>query len=392
MTLRTVPVPDPPPGEDWQTVVPGQYLYAITGITATLTTLGAPSVMVDATGNGNDGFYTSATPPYPQPVAGLVVGDDAMQFNDLTATSEASHASIPATPVDWAQPWSVEFWIEVDGITDAPAGGVYGLDGGGNTGAAVTVFNTGDVVISAFTGAGLEAQPYAVGTVPLGAGHYVVATWDGTNYLLTVDTVSQTPTATIVGGAPLTTTAPVGIATFPPGGGTSASIMDELAFYPTVLGAGSQSVHFGLQADFAAYSTAVLSDGPAAYYHLDDVGEGDGRQVALEITNGQLLLELIPTGFPDLTSTGPFAYSWQPNLNSSTQTPNTALTTIAIPQLILPAGYTVGTDTLDIAAGDQWSNITVWWDDSIMDSLSPIDLYAYPPGALLVYQQVKANP
>src|SRR5204863_4308339 len=80
VTLSVVRIPNPPAGVDWSTVVPGAYLYDVTGITATLTTSAVVGPMLDASGNARDGNYNGAGPA--SFVPGLVAGDLALQCDN----------------------------------------------------------------------------------------------------------------------------------------------------------------------------------------------------------------------------------------------------------------------------------------------------------------------
>jgi hypothetical protein len=160
--------------------------------------------------------------------------------------------------------------------------------------------------------------------------------------------------------------------------------VDELAYFPSALSPANIATIYGTAPNFAAYTAAVESFTPDTYYHLgNQTTPPGGRQVVLEVTDGTHVVELIPTGFPIVSGLGPFTYSWQPKLAAHAQTMNGTTTTVPVPPLILPAGYTVGSRTLDIGAKDQWSNIAIWWNSTYMDFVD--HPYEYPPGMHLVY-------
>lgn len=392
VTLRTVPVPNPPAGADWQTTVPGQYLYAVTGITATLSTPNAWPTMHDSSGNHYDGTYVSSdhsvgAADLSRP--GAVTGNNSVNVEPVSSTGIITMTVIRAMAINCSHDFTFEFWVR--------------QTAGSNVSVIADVQDTISPFITvaiepdgsiAMVRRGIENYITAAAAFPFDDDFHLVSvcfSFTGT-YVCCVDGVSQTIATTTPPGS--RGIAPTSVHEIDFGRSPNADVQgwDEVALYPVVLSAGQCAARYASRSSAAGYAAGVIGDGAQAYYRLDEVAPGTGRQVVLQITNGQLILEEIPTGFADLTSPGPYSYSWDPNLNSSTQVPTTELTTVAIPQLILPAGYTIGTVTLDISPADQWSDITVWWDDTIMDSLSPIDVYAYPPGALLVYQQIKANP
>lgn len=385
MTLRTVAIPAPPAGQDFFTVVPGQYLYDVTGITATLNTGGGPpTVLVDASGNGFDGTYTGV----PLSVPGLVPGDAATDWSGPPSAT----AHVPFGVIDWTADWTVEWWAQ--GVQGAQASALYvvnGTDPTYTTQLTVDVNALGVVTVQQVTSAvTVDSWGTAFFAVPTpGDPHYIVATYTaGTGAIAVYVDGAAVPTFD-AGPGPFSLAGLTDIyLPAPPSAGNFAgpTVEDELAIYGAALSAGQVATHYaaGL-VDIATYETAVLADAPAAYYHLDDASAGGPRQVALFVATSTGLVELIPTGFAEIDPGGPAMYSWQPNLPASSQTPSGSLTTVAIPRLLLPAGYTVGSDTLDIGVDDQWSDITLWWDDTAM--LMGVDLnpYEYPPGVTLVY-------
>jgi len=389
VALYTQAVPDPPAGEDWQWTVPGQYLYDVTGIVGTLTTQAGPAgPMVDASGNGHDGTYEGfgGNTPF---VPGLVPGDLAAQFFESAGSPE--WGEIDTAVLNFGADWSFDLVIEPQAPSAAGFLVFEARDVGYTQDVVLSIGSSGEVALFNRVGSGfqwvtgfvfpLDNAPHHLGVSYTAAGHVVAIYIDGTATMVT--DVGTTP---IPSSPALTVTTFNHVFSF---AGQWSSIFDEPAFYQSALSAGAFAAHAAAVGSFASYEAAVLADSPTAYYHLDDVGTSTGRQVALAITNQLSLVELVPSGFPDFTGPGPYGYSWQPNLNSSTQTANGLLTTVAIPQLILPAGYTLGTDTLDIQPTDQWSDVTIWWNSDVMDAQAQFNPYEYPPGAFLVYQQVK---
>src|SRR5690348_14913764 len=82
-----------------------------------------------------------------------------------------------------------------------------------------------------------------------------------------------------------------------------------------------------------------------------------GRHVDLTVTNGTDEVLAIPSGFGPPPGAGPYEYAWQPDLNSSSQSADGLLTTVAIPRLLLPAGYVVGSRTDHFASGSMTATL-----------------------------------
>lgn len=387
MALYVVQVPDPPPGTDWTAVVPGEYLYNITGITATLTTGGGAGSFVcpDSSGNTNTGTFQTPNPVQYVPTLLPSPGGTAVDLNvpPPPPGPPSVWVNLPAFRSDFSSDWTVECWLET-------TGGLCTLFGAVNTGTGAFL------AVQAFTGAGPDTIAVISSTgefdsdpVELSDGlpHFVGVGYDGVGQVdffvdgapLGVSLVA--PPITLV-GADYLAIGSSGVNT-----GFCQGTLDEWAIFPGRLGPGALAAHYvGAFASYAAYQAAVLADTPLGFYQFDQAVAGP-RQVVLETANGAEPVELVPTGFALASSAGPYAYSWQPNLNSSTQTGDGAVTTIATPQLILPAGYTIGTRTLDLAATDQWSDIRVWWNSDLMDAQAGVNAYDYPPGAHLVYHR-----
>lgn len=399
MTLYVERPPNPTAGVDWSYMVPGRYLERITGITATLTTVALPStVALDASGNGHDGTYGG---PGPGVLFGMYVG------NGLGSTG----------PISLVGNWSVEGWYQ--SVSSVP--GLWDLMFIENT------FATPDANVSInpangsvqiewnkVAGAGNRWFAFcAAGTVPIDANpHYWVLTVVGNVPTFYLDGVAKATAVLVAGTAELAANwnlwvpgpfggGPHGPPMFVPGivagddaiessiSGGSTSVLDEYAWYSHGLTAGQVAAHYaaGL-VGIGAYTAAVLADAPFGYWHLDDVASGTGRTPGLFVTDGTDQVALIPDGFSAQTTPGPYFYSWLPTLAADTRDPTGTITTVAIPKLILPAGYSVGTRTPDIQPGDQWSDIAVWWNDDAQRSQAAVDAFLYPPGALLVYQRI----
>lgn len=387
MPLYVIRPPNPPVGTDWSAAVPGQYLYDITGITALLTTsAGNPATALDSSGTGSDLAYNN--PDVGFGIAGYVTGDTMVQNLSLSTDFIASgtvdmswivgndlffNVWTDEVPPSGSGPPMVAFSgaasdLTFDATHDAlPAGHVALELNWRNTDTSVGfiaangVYSAGRHMVSVRLDLGATGGQFYLDGVPFGA----FSTFSGSPPDLDV-------TGTLSIGGKQNLNAP-----FP--------------FYDEVAVGGNATVDadfanlYALRNNFAGYTAAQLGLGPQMYYHLDETGVGVGRQVTFEVTDGSSTVEEIPTGFAEVTIAGPFQYSWQPKLASSSQTQAGASTTVAIPRLLLPAGYTVGSRTLDLGANDQWSDIAIWWDSTEMDRRDGNYDYVFPPGYKLDY-------
>jgi len=392
MGLYTVQVPNPPAGQDFSTMVPGLYLWDVTGITAQLST-------------GND-----------EPLVGATV-------------------AIPTNVADWDTNWTIAVWLAFDPSFDGAGFVLYAATGGG-LGHVLTIFgNVGNGTTSLFCVHGFPGFDWSWGPNLFQADntvYFVVLRFDGTTVTLRINGVAV---AAAGPGSPGTFGGNTVYSIGEPGGGT-ANVVDEFSTWKTDLtDAQCDALYAAGLDDFAAYSAAVLALSPYVYYHLDEgsgttavdasgngyngtyevvdgtltwvpgLVAGDlawlsgtipvastGRTPALYVSDGTHIVELIGDGFAATSSPGPYGYSWLPNLSTNTQTPGGGLTTVGISPLIIPAGYVVGTLTPDIEPTDQWSDITLWWDPSYMNAVDPLNGYQFPGGIRLTYQQETVSP
>lgn len=392
MTLHVVPIPDPPAGTDFQAYVPGRYFYDVTGLTATLTTPVSPiTVMHDSSGNANNGTYVPKLGHFPASVAGLVAGNAAIQW-DTFAPNTSSSGQITVPTLDWRGDFTIEGWIRQDPAHPFDGYMVTAVDAG-TLGKVALFYGATGALQLVKESVPQEVHETAVGSVPVdGNPHYIVVTYTAATVrfyidgVLTAQTVND-PHRVMAANA-------VGVRfNWSRFGQTSGGyIQDETAVYGHALTAARVTAHLAAAAvSFAAYVAAVLTDTPAGYYHLDE-GSASGREPSLVISDGTHDVEVIPPGFPAVATPGPYRYSWTPALNADTQSSDGTLTTVATGPIRVPGGYTIGTRTLDIQPGDQWSNVVLQWDDQYMMSLPEFNPYNYPPGANLIFQQIGAGP
>lgn len=390
MALYTLAIDAPGPGLDWEATVPGQYLWGIKGITATLTTDPALTV-VDASGFGNDGAYATGTaqstpPPFGQ--LGAIPGDAALAYYHATGgTFNQGWTGPQLLGMDWSADFSIEFWLLSAGDMNDFLG--VNLPGGHTVSIRRATASPQQMDLEVDLGpfnAPVDALLHDgqwhsyCWTYHPGAPPTVLFYRDGALHgpVTSVATPGALPilNTNIVCIFPFNASQPVGI--------------DELAIYNTALTGPQVAAHYGARGDFSTYFPAVLADAPRLYYHFDETGGVGGRQVCLTVTDGTRVVETIPSGLPELTSGTVFHYSWQPDLQSRSESEGAGLVSVPTGSLILPAGYTVGSQTLDIGPADQWSEILVWWDSALQDVLFLGDPFRYPPGAHFVYHPPSA--
>lgn len=346
MTLYVIRPPNPPAGTDWLATVPGQYLYNITGITATLNTA-VPAVLLstDTFNRANGPIGSTSGPGTLDPqawnaregtwnVIGNQAGASAFTADPITGLGAMMTLDL-ATPV-------VDLSV-VHVVADVNGAGILCRYVDSSNYVVMLGDNTQCQLIKAVAGA---FHPI------IGASFGALVA--GTVMRLTVD------------AADLYTVYLNGVA--------KATATDAFNNAATVHGIRSQ----GLSQRWDNWQAhAGPGSGPAT----------TSRTVALDITDGHQVVASFPAPFPVVGAGGPLLFSWAPTFSSNQQTPTAAVTSVSTPPLVLPAGYTVGTRTLDLLPTDQWSNITIWWDSNVMDARAGQSAYLFPPPVHLVYHQ-----
>lgn len=381
MTLRTIAVPDPAAGADWRYTVPGRYLLDVTSATATLAgAAGLPTVMHDVSGNGNDGSYTY-DPALTPLSAGFFAGALRAHWYENDSL-DFSYATTPAGACDITDVFSFDCWVQGDAAVVAyfPFGAF-----GGPIAIGLEIHDDGVIVFQYSDGTFFQQRTSVAGAFPFdGNGHHVGCSYSGAAMVIYVNGAAVAGVTIGVGGTtPGLVTNPELGRMAPDPGLPNDTYIGQPAFYQSVLGAGAFAAHAAAGTSLAAYSAAVLASTPVTYYDLDDETAATGRQVALDIATSTGDVAQLCSGFPEVATPGPYLYTWLPNQRVSAQSAGGTVTTVAIPRLILPAGYTIGTRTLDLAPTDQWSDITLWWDDSAMLNAAGVDAYRYPPSLSL---------
>lgn len=380
MPLYVETLPDPVVGTDFTFVVPGQYVWDVLTVTAELEPRSnvVSGFMLDQSGNGRTGNYgfggnTSGLTFIP----GLVDGGLGVQ----SVTQWVGQVSLTDDP--FAGDYTVGFWRRHDvGLNNytalvARAGGAITVRCNGNPPGFRAAFHMGR------DPDGINPGDWFFGSDPIPAGGhsyvwtYVAATGTGSFYLDGALYGSQS-------FPPHAMTRTTDSLEWGVVGATTTETYDELFLFDRALSAGEISDLYATTVDgWDVYSSAVLALAPFAYWPLEDAPLDGGRQVALEVTDGtRPLLDVAPTfGVSGTIST--YTYTWQTWLSSGGGNPPLTLQSIALPQLILPAGYTIGSRTLDLSPVDQWRSVVLWWDSDMQDQRAGSDPFVYPPGAYL---------
>jgi len=390
MTLYVVQVPDPQPGVDWSTTVPGLKLWDVVGITGILSTgIGPTGVMLDSTGNGHDGTYNGG----PAFVPSLIPGGVAFYF-DKAASGAFGDTNAPI--LDWSADWSVEIWCQaVVGIgfvawfaPNFPSYPVSQL-------ITCEVLSDGSIQVGQFNSPtfspGQQSNP---GAFPNdGAVHQLGITFDAATptFGCVLDGVAVPLPNGVAGPIVIAPTEVIPGGLVAPFGPSVPVVVGPFGLFPSVLSAGQFAAHYAARTSLTDFTAVALSDAPAALYLMNDSSLEGSRTPALFISSGTHIVELIGDGVvADPTAVGPYLYSWQPNSATAGQSNAGEVTNVALPPEVLPAGYVVGTITPDIVSTDQWSEVTVWWSDDLQQVMQAFNPYEYPPGFRLVYRQIGA--
>lgn len=395
MALYVVSVPAPAAGHDWQMVVPGQYTWDVIAVAAQLNCKTTATVLVDSSGNGHNATVVGGADYSPNQAGPYGGGAKDFAYSctgivDINATPALGTTSVVAAFGPAKYSW--DCWINMTGPLPNNHYGIFGTAPTypSTTGEQWRVhkIDTTHWGLTYEQNAGVKWETATIAAT--GAWHHLAVTYDGVTWTIYLDGVSV---ATQAGPSP--TTGNFLAAVFGDAANTTAfpGLLAGFAFYgATTLSAARVAAHAAASGSNAAYKAAVLADAPTALWMLDDSTPGDTRTVALDITDGTHLVTEVASGFAALVTAGVVNYSWQTKLASNQQTPDGGVTTVGIPDLILPGGYTIGTRTLDLAGTDQWSNINVWWSSGISDGTGGVDQFVYGDGAFLTYERIGSTP
>jgi len=230
--------------------------------------------MIDSSEHNWHGGYVYGTDngaPYPLPAPGLVAGNLAVQFGpfDEALVTVAGQAGISYEILDWTGPFTIEAWAQVG--TVGSGGPIWQAHQTPGTFSLMVDFSVGltSAYLQRVESAGDLTDWDLTGVIDDLLPHHLVVTFDGTNKKLYVDGNLMTPGTD---DAPVTMTRTANICFI--GRGFSSSqfqgVLDEVAVYDYALTETRIDAHYALQSSFLSYVAAVLADGPAAYYHLDD--------------------------------------------------------------------------------------------------------------------------
>lgn len=388
MTLRTISVPNPAAGTDWKYTVPGQWLLDLSSVTANLSSSVTVATFPDETGNGHDltidptaGYTVGAPGPYGGGANDYATAHDASTGGNngpcAVTASDILFGSASLTVDGW--------WYSLSMGATNDNGDMWGL------------FRPPNGQDFSAYGARPSTTQINMGFQSIGSAGTVKSNYATTNAWHHMAWVYSAPTwSCYVDGALSFTTN-----THPPinrgvtqrfevpgnhGLGTWHGSAGGVAYYASALSAGQIAAHAGAGGSWAGYRAAVLADGPGAFWGLNTAPTLAQRSVSLEVTDGTRTVLSVP-GFQSAQTGLGFAWTWLVGASSSVQSTSQATTVIAIPPLVLPAGYTIGTKTLDLAGTDQWSNIAIWWDDAAQQQQQGTSDYVYPPGVTYVIRR-----
>lgn len=383
MAIQVVHLPNPAAGAEWAYTIPGQYNVTLIGVQATLTVRSPPATAVDSSGNANNATY-SGLANIVYGVVGPFGGGGGLAAQITAAVSRLYLASFANAggQLDLAT-YSVDALVNYTGTGNVNMNEIFGirtsdinhpadlrfLYGLSSTGGQ-RIANTNANVFT-LTGVGIALNTWT----------HVGFSYDGAQWIGYKNGVAGTPVA---GNVP-------GTVTLKPGnvGGDQIANQDlvgkiaAVAYYSGALAAARFLAHSNAVAtSSAAYKAAVLADTPVALWMLDETYSTVARVVTLAIQNGAATVATFPTDTP-IASPGTYNYSWQTLGPGAAQSSDGTTITVPIPSLTLPPGYVVGSNTPDIATTDQWSNVTVWFDDG---TGTPNPSGTFPPylDALLV--------
>jgi Concanavalin A-like lectin/glucanases superfamily len=387
MVLRVQPVPAPAAGRDWTYTIPGGFRFDLKAVQATLATPFATTTLADSSGNGLNltiggagthlnwaraGPYGGGTKNYALLGDQSGAGAGPQMFTVGSALFNTANMSIDAL---------VNLATGADNLDSQVA-----VRQAGSTVQAALDFQPNSHDPADLRGdAGNVFFSLATGFLPRGGWHHVAVTADGTNWYAYLDGVLK---ATVAGHQP------------PAGGGPQYFIaaangafrgsIAAVAVYGATLSGGQIAAHAAATGSNAAYKAAVLADSPAGLWMLDDVGQMGSRLATLEITNGTTTIADYPGGAISNIA-GSFTWTWASQAPGTAQSADATVNLVQIPDLILPAGYTVGTVTPDLGLADSWTNINIWWNDGQIGPVGPQGPYVYE-GVSLVYHQDPGAP
>lgn len=215
-------------------------------------------------------------------------------------TNIDSYAFVPRTTpaLTMTPPFSYECWFDTasvgfgDLMGEGGGTGLNAANGAGNFGGARLSYggnNSGGPNIQFYVSNGNGTTRNSVGTaansVPTGAWHHVVVTYDGTNTVIYIDGAMSVSSASLSGSKTLNpdTWSPFSIGgAFWQNNGPNRetyTLMDEVAVYTNILTAGQVTAHYSA-ATSGNYKQTILADKPLLYYRMDCPGYTNTPTVA----------------------------------------------------------------------------------------------------------------
>jgi hypothetical protein len=354
----------PAAGHDWSFVVPGQWTATLIGITATLVTGPAVTTLPDETGNGHTATLVAgnlsvagAQGPYAAGAANYAV------FGPGTFASADQYASAGASAAFSVAAGTIECLINlpthVTGLSEGNGWGV--MDNGGTIvrlGLGTDISSVADPAPLQLVSNGAFRAIVGGGTVSRNVWHSLALTWDGITFAIYIDGVAAGTHAGDMPAWALPFPFLASTVVNNPHYGLHASD----AYYGAALTPAQLQTHFNARGSWTAYRAAVLADTPVAFWGLNTVVSGPSRKVDLRITDGTRIVGEYPANFPATTAPA-FIWSWQVLGSGALSTTDGTTNTVPIPAMTLPAGYVIGSNTLDLAGTDRWGPITLWFDD-----------------------------
>lgn len=384
MTLQTIAVTQPAAGHDWTYTVPGQWTIDLSSISARLVSATNPTTASDSSPNGNNATYNAAH-PVTFGVTGPFGGGGGQAVRDLNINQAGANIATFANgggALDTAT-FTAEALVKGNATGSVFSEIVAGRDTSGSPGTVRWMLGCQPGFPYSLRAAASNADVFSLlTTFTANAWHHVAVTYDGAQWVGYVDGVAS---LAVAGHLPTLTTTnkPFGI-----GGDTLSAQsfqgdMAAAAVFGSALSGAQIAAHYAAVAtSAAAYKTAVLTDSPLALWMLDEQVTHYQRTVILEITDGTNVVASFP-GFTPTQQSSVFSWTWLVDGQATVQSVDQSTTVVSIPRLVLPAGYVIRSRTVDLAAADQWSNVTIWWDDTYQQSAAGTDPFVYPPGAYL---------
>lgn len=372
MALQGLTVPSPAQGTDWSYTVPGQYVLDVRAVTAQLAATADPGTAVDAGPNGYNGVYSGA-PNITWGVTGPFGGGGGLAIQQTAHSADqyifeyvnsGGQFDVSTFSVDAIVAFSgvginaMNDLVAIRSASASPPGKWRWIFGLGTSPNSLQMDPSLGVGIT--LGTGITSNVYT----------HVGFSWDGTQW---IGYINGTAAVTHVGDPPgLTfTDLPLTVG----GDLISPQCFDgkiaAVAVYSGALSAARFAAHqAAIATSAAAYKSAVLADTPLALWMLDETVQHFQRSVTLQVTDGTNLLGQFP-GFEPAQQSPLFHFTWATDASSASQSGDQSVTFLPIPPLKLYPGMVLRSETLDLTALDQWSDIVVWADTS--DSSIPPD-------------------